>query len=258
MRTTSLLLAVALCVLSACDLLGGPDFTVMSSADDANVPEGLRSAYREDAVRLALRHLQETEHPDRHEVRVPDDAVQPFYDALIHVYNAEGLPARDSVVDLYRVHTFRYPELRSLVLNVYPDAPWLPALREGVRPVGEPKLDELLEEYDLEFVRYHDLVTFVYDLVVLRAREPLNVAALAALFVGIDRLEGAWANGAVGDGNDIRAGVEPESWLLHYSTGFGDCPAGCISRYHWVFRVHTDGRVTYEGGHGEPPPPPAP
>ncbi len=55
-------------------------------------------AYREDAARLALRDLLGREYG---EVGIPSDAVQPYYDALVLVHNATGLPARDSVTDVY-------------------------------------------------------------------------------------------------------------------------------------------------------------
>lgn len=252
-RTVGLLLLLA--VLAACDGITRPDLVVVSNGDDSQIPESLRVVYREDAARLALRHLEATGDPARSDVELPATLVGSLYSALVHVYNARDLPARDSVVDLYAVHTFPVPEVLRLTLGVDSTAAWVQALRSEQVPTGNERFDELVDAHDLGLERYYDL-RLMYDVVTLRAATPLNTIALAPLFRDIEGVLTADPSGWAGDGNDIRATAEADGWRLAYSRGFGDCPAGCTGRYTWIFRVFADGRVSYEGAAGGAPPPP--
>lgn len=252
-RTFGLLTLLA--GLVACDGPTRPEPLVISSADDSGVPEELRLAYREDAARLALRHLTATGDPAGSDVELPAALLGSLYDALIHVYNARDLPARDSVVEMYAVHTFPVPDVLRITLGVDSAAAWVRALRSGQVPTGNKRFDELVDAHDLGLERYYDL-QFMYDLASLRAAAPLNTIALASMFRDIEGVLTADPSGWVGDGNDIRAATAADGWRLDYSRGFGDCPAGCTGRYTWRFRVFEDGRVAYEGATGTPPPPP--
>lgn len=49
-------------------------------------------------------------------------------------------------------------------------------------------------------------------------------------------------NGFIGDGDTIL--FDPSSGSYTFSHGWGDCPAGCISRQFWVFSVSSTGLVT--------------
>src|SRR5712672_1921853 len=94
-----------LVLIAACHMATAPR-SIQSSVDDSRVPAELRAVYLEDANRLALRDLLANGFS---EVRIPQEPVQPYYKALVLVYNAIALPARDTVVDVYRIHTIGPP-----------------------------------------------------------------------------------------------------------------------------------------------------
>lgn len=244
----SALTAVALLV--ACDGATAPRF-FKSSVDDSQVPEPLRVAYREDAARLALRGLLSRGYA---EIPIPHGAVQTYYDALVLVYNATGLPARDTVVDAFGIHTFPSPTTRSLVLELIGSETWAQRLARRELPTGEPTFDSLMQHYSLSVASVYTMSTGNV-LLTLGAAEPLNVGALAPLFRGITGVRFSEPNGAGGDGNDIRGSVEESRVLLDYSVGYGDCPAGCTGRRFYHFAAHADGTVEYLGAFGDPPPP---
>src|SRR5881397_2336179 len=135
MRPVSFLLAAAV-MLAACNTATAPR-SMHSSVDDSRVPAELRAAYLEDANRLALRDLLANAFS---EVPIPQDAVQPYYNALVLVYNATALPARDTVVDVYRIHTFPAPTTRSLMLQLRASNAWVQALARGDIPTGDAKI----------------------------------------------------------------------------------------------------------------------
>lgn len=250
MRPVSFLLAAAV-MLGACDTATAPRST-QSSVDDSRLPAELRTAYLEDANRVALRDLLASGFL---EVPIPQDAVQPYYNALVLVYNATALPARDTVVDVYGIHTFGHPSTRSLLLWLSGTQEWIQRLARREVPTGEPSIDTLLARYSLSLGRAY----VMHDgdvLVTLGPPEPLNMEALAGLFRGIAGVRFAEPNNMIGDGNDITGSIEGSRVMLDYSVGYGDCPAGCTARRFYHFAVHEDGTVEYLGASGSPPPKP--
>ena len=261
-----LVLGLAL-ALGGCELLGPADderaaFSAtpvdVPPSEGADVPDSVQARYREDAARLALRYLYEHEETAADEqVELPEPLATSLYNALVRVYAARNLAARDSVVALYRIHTFPNPATRSLIVSVDSStAEWVEAWRQGQRLTGQPRLDALMERYDLSLEEFHRWPWT--DIAVLRTAEPLNLRALARLFNPIPGVTYAEPNGFAGDGNDITAEAGGEGgeafWRLQYSVGYGDCPAGCIARRAWTFRVDADGDVRYLGVSGSPLP----
>jgi hypothetical protein len=221
-----------------------------STVDDSFVPEPVRGAYLEDASRLALRDLLAG---GSDEISIPQDRVQAYYDALVLVHNATLIPARDSVVDVYQIHTFPQPTTRSLYMIVAGDQQWAQRLALDSVPTGNAIVDQLLSDYDLSCDHVWNLSTGEL-LIVLRSADPLNIAALAPMFGSAPGVRSSQPNGAGGDGNNITGSVAESRVRLDYSVGDGDCPAGCISRRFYHFAVNADGTVDYLGASGSPPP----
>lgn len=248
----SVLSALTVGVLVAgCDGATAPR-SIHLIVNDSLLPPELRAAYVEDASRLALRDLQATGYS---EIPIPQDAVEPYYAGLVAVYNAGSLPARDSVVDVYHIHTFGSPETRSLLLQLLGTEPWVERLARDEIPTGEPAIDTLLARYALSLGSVYPLHEGDV-LLTLESSDPLNISALAPLFSGIGGVRFAAPNGRVGDGHDIGGSIEESRVLLDYSVGFGDCPAGCIGRRFYHFAVRDDGTVEYLGASGSGPPVP--
>jgi hypothetical protein len=226
----------------------GGDAPRLNDAPVAQLPPALAATYREDAVRLAIRHLTETNSPARHDVEPPVALVNSLLAALAQVY-ATPHPARDSVVGIYPIRTFPRPATWEVTVNISPAHGWTAAWRAGNARTGNSRVDALVDAYGLSVRQvYNWPVTGIF--VVLRADRPLHAAALAARF---DRIPGViWAeqNGFTGDGNDIRASRHGDGWRLDYSVGFGDCPAGCGGRHTWSFSVSATGGVRYLGSSG--------
>jgi hypothetical protein len=246
----SLLSVLVAVIITGCDGATAPR-SVRSTVDDSRVPAELRAAYFEDASRLALRDLLANGFT---EISIPGKAVRPYYDALVLVYNANAIPARDTVVDIYRMHTIG-PTTRSLMLQLVGTETWVQHLARREIPTGDPTVDTLLARYALSVGSVYTL----HDgdvLITLAPPEPLNIKALARLFNGITGVRFAEPNSVVGDGNDIAGSVGDSRVLLDYSVGYGDCPAGCIARRFYHFAIHDDGTVEYLGATGSPPPKP--
>lgn len=231
-----------LLLLGGCELLsfnGGsadepwPD---IREADDSTLPETLRRAYQHDAAQLAFRLAQPSD-----AVELPQDLVGSIYAALVHVYNARAVPARDQVVGL---HAFPHRSTERLLVRLDTTVAWTRAWRVGNRLTGEAAIDALVEAYDLQ-VEYRAWSSG--HTAILTAPRPLNTIALGARFAAHPGVRLAEPDGGFGGVADIAIDVERGAWLLDYSLGSGDCPAGCIHRTYWTFRVAESGVVTYLG-----------
>jgi hypothetical protein len=250
MRLAATAAIVILAATAACDSVTGPgesEFPTLPPVSDAVLPDSIRAAYRDDAIRLALRYVESVSAAPITPVEPPAQLVRTLLDGLAHVYRFPH-PARDTVVDVLRIHTFPNPQLYELIVGVDTTFAWVREWRAGNRLTGEPAIDALLQQYRLNVREYYPWLSG--HAVVLRSAEPLNMNALARRFSGIAGVRYAEPNGFMGDGNDIRASVQGNAWRLDYSLGTGDCPAGCTSRITWSFLVDRGGAVTYLGRGG--------
>ena len=48
--------------------------------------------------------------------------------------------------------------------------------------------------------------------------------------------------------------MAPGGFRITFTSGWGDCPAGCINKHNWVFEVTASGAVTLAGETGDPLP----
>lgn len=214
--------------------------------------EEQRVGYEEDAVNLAIRHLEEIDAPEFNDVYPPSELVTSLFDALVHVHLTEH-PVRDTVIDVYQIPSFSGHATRSIMVRVDLEYEWTQAWRQEVALTGYPEVDALMITHDLLVSRFYEWLSG--DVAVLRANRPLNTTALAALFEPIPGV--MWAErseGSVGRINDIDARPHDDGWQLDYSVGFGDCPSGCVHRHIWSFSVSEEGTVAFLGRSGPPPP----
>lgn len=215
--------------------------------EDRELPAAVAAAYREDAARMALRHLGKGIELASAPAEVPDELATSLYYALARVYHAAAADY-DLVAG---IHTFPEPEMRSLLVHFRGDASFASAWRRSETLTGERALDELLARYDLVVSRYYNWSIGEY--VTLTAVDrPLNLARVARELRGVSGILLVESNGSIGGGNDITVTSVPNGWQLTYHLRWGDCPAGCIEGHWWRFTVLSDGTVRFDGEGGSP------
>lgn len=258
-RKNALITTLSIFLLFCCDITDSEeeqiDWTkgkVIVTANDSDIPDSVRSWYQEDAARLALRDVHAIESAKKTLIEIPVNLIKLYYNGSVHVYNATSLAARDSVVEIYIIHTFPHPETHSLIVAVDSTKDWVNAWKNGERLTGNSKIDRLMETYDLQLDRYYRWPWS--HSAVLRALTPLNILALAPQFQNIEGVHYAEPNGYGGDGNDIIAAIESDFLKCEYSVGYGDCPSGCIYRHFWTFHINYDGSVEFVVSFGDPAP----
>lgn len=218
-------------------------------ANDFSIHDSIKILIREDAARIALRDVHSDLESKQSLVTLPQELVDFYYHGLIHVYNASSLAARDSVFNIYKIHTFRSPETHSIIVSVDTTKSWVQKWRMGQRLTENPQIDALMINYDLQLINYYNW-SFLHA-VILESVNPINIFALGKKFQSIDGVIFAEENRTVGDGDDINASIEAEFLSIEFSKGWGDCPAGCIYRRYWLFHIKFNGMVSYAGSHGD-------
>lgn len=197
----------------------------------------IEKSYLEDARQLLFREIyrDSSAHPDFTNPRFDPAKLDEILNAIQAVYDLR-VPQRDSVFLKHKIHTFPRLGLQSISIKVDTSSIEVQKL-VNKQPTGNALLDSIVTAFKFNEVQtsysYPDFnwLTIISD-------EQLNlfpiIKELRTLpFFHIVEFGG----GAVGDGNDITMERSQGVIKLDFSIGWGDCPAGCIYRKHWVFEV---------------------
>ncbi len=231
--------------------------TVLSSC---TAPANVLNMYLNDADRLALRRIYQQNLTYVDSVQIPQNRTDTILKALIAVYNATALPARNAVVNTYSIHTFPIPNMDRVIVAADSIHPWMQQLKQGNLNTGNTQINNLISTYSLGIQNYNNFSgIFSFHVVTFRSDSNYNMAQMADLFANIPTVAFTETVGVVGDGNNITAAIFPNYVELTYSIGWEDCPSGCIKHHYWVFRVNYNCAVEFAGESGTPiPSPPNP
>ena len=225
------------------------DNNQMTSGDDSSIPDSMKKLIKEDAALLTLREVYLDSSKKENLVILPQNSFESYYRGFVHIYNAQTLPARDSVIEIHRIQAFPNPATHSIIIAVDSTKDWVAAWKNGERLTGNPPIDEIMEAYDLQIDKYYSWPTF--HAAVLFSPEAINIFALSKLFGSIDGVIFAEPNGYIGDGNNIEGKINSNYVEYIFSYGWGDCPSGCINRHYWLFQVKFDGTVIFINNYGD-------
>lgn len=206
--------------------------------------------YRKDADRLALRREYHINMPEKDSVKINTTLRHNYLSALLAVYNATAIPARDTVINLLNIHSNPTPELNGLLIFADGGNFWMQSLLNSAVPTGYAPLDNLMSQYHLDVQTYY--MASQYDVAVLRTDSNSNISAMAPRFAALASVLGASASAASSDVKNITDSINPAFTLLTYSFGWGSCENGCDFRAYWTFKVYNDCKVEYVGASGNP------
>jgi hypothetical protein len=222
--------------------------TVVSSC---SAPDSIKALYIGDADRLALRKIYNQNLTYTSNVIIPQTHADTVLKALIAVYNATTLPARNSVISQYNIHTFPNPGMNHLEVAADSNLTWMQQLKAGNIPTGNAQVDSLISDYDLTLQFYTNYNGwFPYHVVSFASDSNYNLPPLTDLFENVPGVMFSDPGTVIGDGNDISATIYPNYVQLAYSIGWEDCPSGCIYRHYWTFNVYYNCSVEYLGESG--------
>ena len=244
------LICLLFVTLNSCDTIDTDNWQKqITSGDDSLIPDSIKSLMKEDAAHLVLRDFYNNPFNKENLVFLLDDLVESYYRGFVHIYNAKSLSARNQVMENYKIHTFCSLEMHYLSVSVDSSTDWVHAWRNGNRLTGNEQVDLLMETYNLQLYRVYQ---WDYISASLYSDSAVNVYAISKKFEPIEGVRFTEPEGCAGDGNDITGSIEPDYVEYNFSHGWGDCPAGCISRHYWLFHVQSDGTVILIKSYGDP------
>ena len=248
------LLALGLGFFSACT--DDDDNTGVGLTEKCDIPKDISDDYANDATRLAVR-LQQAGGPAANEILIPPALIDRMEAALAAVYNAE-FAARDTVFDIYKIHTTETPVFSQLTLEVDTSYAWVKEWEAGNRLTGNGDVDALMNIYGLDLSNFVSLS--LGSVATITADDPVNIAGLANAFSGIDGVVLADTGSAVNDGNDIAVVDNGTTLEVTFSVGYdsvlsaGTCDTDCDFRRNWVFTVNDNCEASYVNSYGDPAP----
>jgi hypothetical protein len=223
-------------------------------ADDSKLPDYLKEIYKRDASRIAIRLLNQELRLSKQTVKIPEELVQAVYNALV-VIRTSDYAAVDEISKTYNIRTFPIPNVENIILVFQHDDERLMRMKQRREAtIDDEDLDQILKKYDLQIMQLAYLDEERAGMV-LQAREPINVPALAYQFFideGVGSIEEVMP---YGDGNDIDVQRTRDGWDMVYSVRFGNCVNQCQKQHNWRFSVSEEGDVAYHGEDGQVIPP---
>lgn len=213
--------------------------------------DSIMQKYTADADRLTVRDSYAYNLPYMDSIEISQTYSDTLLNALIAVYNATSLPARDTVVSMYEVHAFPNPNINLFAVAADSNLFWMQQLKNGVFPTGNSTIDSLSNLYNLYVYNYLNFNgLFSYDVVYFQSDSNYNVLVLSTLYQSIPGVVYTEPGGWGGDGNNITSTINTDHVELIYSIGWGDCPSGCISRRFFKFKVYYDCSVEFVNSYG--------
>lgn len=230
--------------------------TVPSSC---NAPDSVFKKYAMDADYMAHRRMLQNNYKDS--IIIPQSWSDTLLRAMVAVYNATTLPARDTVVNIYSIHNLNTDGLTTLAMEADSMAGYMVQMKSNTFPTGFVPFDDLMTQYHFKLKQY---ASFVFQGppnahgLFIESDSTYNMVALADSF---EALPGAYGAGTgffnvYPDSLEISDTLKSDHILLDYRYSW-DCGGigGCIYNRVWHFKVkYTCDSVTFLGSDGDPLP----
>ena len=223
--------------------------TVKEAKSASSLSKYKEKKYKKDASRLALRLLNVEGNYKSVRPNLPEDLVQSIYNALVAIHTSKSVYA-EAVTSAHKLHTFPSPNVDRFFVIYRRDAAWAMPLRLGGNETTNEQINSLCKEFGLVIesnVEWDEEHNSFY----IRAKNALNIAPIADLFLNIQGIEKVDLLEPSGDGNDIVINQLADGWQLSYLVKFDSCITGCKKKHSWEFKVNTDGEVAFLGETGD-------
>jgi hypothetical protein len=218
----------------------------MTTPSSCTTSDSSTITYFTDAQRLTLTKIKRQNLTYKDSVEIPINHIDTVFRALIAVYNATVLPARDTVISMLQIHTFPDPAMNRFVVAADSTLSWMQQLKAGNIPTGNAEIDDLISTYNLTNYTYSNSSNlYAWHELVFLTNDNYNLFALTDLFGALPQVQFAELDYYVGDGGTIRDSIYSDHVELTYNYAWGDCMAGCMYQRYWKFKVYFDCSVEY-------------
>jgi hypothetical protein len=214
--------------------------------------DSILAKYKDDADRLALMRILRIGSSFTDSVNIPTPYSDTVLNALLAVYNAYSLPARDSVIEIFNIHAFPSLPLRDFTVWADSNLLWMQNLRNEIIPTGDGYVDSLIYKYNLIMKAYYPFNSQGYHVVNFAASNNLNVEALTDIWETIPGVQLSSPAYLFGYGSNIQDSVYYDHIEIIYVLDWA-CPySGCYRHHYWKFNIYYDCTVEFMESYGDP------
>lgn len=174
-----------------------------------------------------------------------------YLKALIAVYNATAIPARDTAIRMCNIHSRNDPDLFYFVILADSTLQWMKNLRNSVFPTGNVKLDKAISRFSYQKIMYGTAPGLPWHTVQLKTDSSVNSLPLGVAMYDPQTVFAVGPSGGAWDGPDIVDSVNANFIQLYYSYKWLDCIDGCDRVHWWTFRVTNSCLVSLEDTGGD-------
>lgn len=228
-----------------------------------NAPDSIIKKYKKDGDRMTVIRTIKINSTYKDSAKINTVLSKKYLDALIAVYNATILPARDTVINQFNIHR-TLEEINNVSFRADSNFIWMINLKNNVFPTGNNIFDNLMSKYYLQKVSIYYALGYGADKwVTLKTDTNYNIPEIAKQFSLVTGVTPYYyqfpppiypGGPYLGLPKFISDSVNPNFIELTYSYGWGDCPAGCGNQRYWAFKIYNDCSVEYVGSYGNPLP----
>ena len=213
--------------------------------------DSITSIYRDDADRLTVKRFYRIDSKFADSILIPKQISDTVLRALIAVYNATSLPARDTVINKLNIHTLSDIAINMFNIDADSNLGWVKNLRSGIIPCGNTRIDSLITPYNFKLLSFRQTYpSYVYR-ITMKSDSNYNINELTKRMKRVPEVISSSSVFWYGDGNRIIDSIYSDHVELIYSFGWGDCPSGCINRRYWKFNVYFDCSVEFINSYGK-------
>lgn len=231
-------------------LLGAVIVKGQTIVSNCTATDSVASLLLDDVSKLSIRRMNELKCSDTILVTIPANRKDTIAKALYAIYNSNGLPAVDTVLNQIKIHA-RSPGLYSVLIKFDSSKTWKQSWSNNTTLTGDPSIDNIINQYNLLLTNYSVSSNKYYA--TFKSSIPLNIDALADSLELIQGIYYAENNILYFDGDDVFFKIYPDSLIVTFVHGWEDCPSGCILTRLWKFKVTlSDCKVAYQGSSGDP------
>ena len=119
------------------------------STSSCNVTPLIESLYGQDARYISLGEMRDNENY-KDVIEIPDNLYNKNLELLASVFNATGIPERDSVVECVYIHNL---DPSYIFVDADENQPWAQDLLNGIIPTRNPAINDLITNHELNLIR---------------------------------------------------------------------------------------------------------
>jgi hypothetical protein len=202
---------------------------------------------KRDAARLALRTMKQNGATNDMPVEIPTHLVEAFYKILSNLYE-EATIAR--LLEKCNVHTFPDPPIDHLVLIYNYGAAWTKPFSLNKKKTEHEGFEKLIQSHGLT-IENHFKWDNSHGAISVRAKNPLNIMALADEFMKIEGIVDVDMSVPRTKGNDILAKKINGGWEITYLVQFGTHSPSGTKQHTWRYQCMDAGEVKFIGEYGD-------